>query len=294
MSADLLERPLILGAHGQLGTDLMIVFRDRNPIALDQPNVDLTDLSSIAKLFEHPQPTVVINAAAFTNVEQCEREPQQAFAINAVAVDELARLCAQAKIPLVTVSTDYVFSGETDRPYDEHDPAEPINAYGISKLAGELLAKRHGSAWFVFRTSGLYGIAGASGKGYTFVDRVLKQAENGEPVRVVDDMTFSPSYTVDVALAMRRVIESGRFGLYHVTNAGMCTWYEFAREAFVLSGLSPDIQPIKSSEFKTIVRRPMFSALAHGELRRAGFPDLPEWREGLRSYLEARKKTVRC
>jgi dTDP-4-dehydrorhamnose reductase len=158
----------------------------------------------------------------------------------------------------------------------------------MSKLAGELLTKRHGPEWFIFSTSGLYGTAGSHGKGYTFVDRVLGQAERGEPVRVVDDMTFSPSYTVHVAAAMRRVIEARRFGLYHVTNTGMCTWFEFAREAFALSGIVADLQPIKTSDYKSAVKRPLFSVLAHGELVRAGLPDLPDWRAGLRDYLEAR------
>lgn len=291
MSSKFLERPLVVGAHGQLGTDLMVVFRDCSPLAIDQPQIDLEDVTSIRQVVES-RPSIVINAAAFTNVERCEREPARAMRINALAVDELARICADVDIPFVTLSTDYVFSGRTERPYDENDATNPTNVYGISKLAGELFAKRHGSAWFVFRTSGLYGVAGSHGKGYTFVDRVLKQAMGGEPVRVVDDMTFSPSYTVHVAEAMRRVIESGRFGLYHLTNTGMCTWFEFTREAFKLAGVRADLQAIKSSDYPSIVRRPPYSVLAHGELARAGLPDLPDWREGLRAYLEARKAAI--
>lgn len=292
MSSDLLERPLVLGGHGQLGTDLVAVLRDRHPVSPDRAEADLEDHDSLAATIARHQPTIVINVAALTNVDRCEREPAHAFVINAVAVDVLARLCAEAGIAFATMSTDYVFSGDATQPYDERDRTEPTSTYGISKLAGELATRRAGKRWFIFRTSGLYGIAGASNKGYTFVDRVLKQAANGEPVRVVDDMTFSPSYTIHVAQAMRRVIESGRFGLYHLTNAGMCTWFDFAREAFALAGIRADLHAIKSSEFPSIVKRPPYSALAHGALARAGIADLPDWRDGLRNYLEARKAVI--
>lgn len=284
----LLDRPLILGARGQLGTDLAIVLADRKPVLPDRRQVDLDDPSSLATMLSRWHPTIVINAAAYTNVDLCELHPDRAFAINAIAVERIARLCALAGTPFAHVSTDYVFAGTATRPYDEADEAAPINAYGISKLAGELLTKAAGGRWFIFRTSGLYGTAGASNKGYTFIDRVLGQAKRGEPVRVVDDMIFSPSYTMHVAQAMRAIVESERYGLYHVTNAGMCSWFEFAREAFALAGLQPELSAIKSSEFPSAVARPMYSVLAHGAIERAHLPDLPDWREGLKAYLAAR------
>jgi dTDP-4-dehydrorhamnose reductase len=287
--SDLLERPLILGARGQLGTDLGIVLADRNPVMPDRRQVDLEDPSSLAAMLSRWRPSIVINAAAYTNVDLCELHPDRALAINAIAVERIARLCALAGTPFAHVSTDYVFAGAATTPYDESDEAAPINVYGISKLSGELLMKVHGGGWFIFRTSGLYGTAGASNKGYTFIDRVLGQAQRGEPVRVVDDVTFSPSYTMHVAQGMRAIIESGRFGLYHVTNAGMCTWFEFAREAFAQSGLTPELHAIKSRDFPSAVARPPYSVLAHGEIERARLRDLPDWRDGIRDYLAARR-----
>lgn len=290
--AELLARPLITGARGQLGTDLLDVFADLHPIGADRSEGDLERFDSLRALIERVRPTIVINAAAYTNVDRSEEEPEKAFAVNALGVDSLARACALAGVPLAHVSTDYVFSGSARRPYGEDEAPYPINAYGISKLAGELLLRRHGERWFIFRTSGLYGVAGASGKGYTFIDKVIAQAEQGKQVRVVDDMTFSPSYAKDVARAMRRVIESGRFGLYHLTNAGSCTWYEFARTAFEMAHLDADLVPIASADFPSRVARPAYSALAHDELRRAGIADLPDWRSGLRDYLSERRKPV--
>ncbi len=289
--SDLLARPVVLGGRGQLGTDLLAVLHDRDPIAPERSEADLEDHDSLVAMLERRRPSIVINAAAYTNVDRSEVEPEKAFAINALGVDALAQACARAGVALAHVSTDYVFSGQSARPYAEHDEPRPINVYGISKLAGELLARRHGERWFIFRTSGLYGLAGSSGKGYTFIDKVLAQAEQGKPVRVVDDMTFSPSYSMHVAQAMRRIIESGRFGLYHVTNAGACTWFEFAREAFAIVGLEPDFAPIKTSDFPSRVSRPMYSALAHEAIAREGFEDLPGWRAGLRDYLAGRRRS---
>lgn len=266
----------------------MRVLQDLAPIAPDRAEADLENHDSLGALLERYRPSIVINAAAYTNVDQSEVYPDKAFAVNALGVDALAKACAAAGTALAHVSTDYVFSGRTDRPYTERDEPAPANAYGISKYAGELLLRRHGERWFIFRTSGLYGLAGASGKGYTFIDKVLVQARDGKPVRVVDDMTFSPSYAVHIAQAIRRVIASGRFGLYHLTNAGACTWYEFAREAFAIAGLTPDFAAIKTSDFPSRVSRPMYSALAREELARAGLDDLPEWQAGLRDYLAGR------
>jgi dTDP-4-dehydrorhamnose reductase len=288
--SDLLARPLILGGRGQLGTDLRSELHDLDPIVPERSEADLENHVTLSAMLERWRPTVVINAAAYTNVDQSEVYPEKAFAVNALGVDALARACAAAGTILAHVSTDYVFSGRSGRPYTERDEPEPSSAYGISKLAGELLLRRYGERWFIFRTSGLYGVAGSSGKGYTFIDKVLSQAAEGKPVRVVDDMTFSPSYTMHVANAIRRVIETGRFGLYHLTNAGACTWFEFAREAFALSGIRVDFAPIKTSDFPSRVARPMYSALAHDELLRAGLDDLPNWRVGLRDYLDARKR----
>jgi dTDP-4-dehydrorhamnose reductase len=173
-------------------------------------------------------------------------------------------------------------------PYVETDAARPLNVYGVSKLAGELLAQRHGPRWFVIRTSGLYGPSGVSNKGPVFVEKMLRGAERGDALRVVDDVRFSPSYAPHVAEAMRRVLASERYGLYHLTDAGDCSWWEFAVEAIRLRGLDPSVEPARSAPAPGSARRPAFSALAHDALRREGFPAMPLWQEGLRAYLAAR------
>ncbi len=284
----LLERIAVVGANGQLGRDLMRAFADRAPVGLEHRFVDLEDPASLAAMLARYRPTLVVNTAAYHQVELCEVHPERAFAVNALGVDALAGACALAGAALVHVSTDYVFAGDATQPYDERDAAQPVNVYGASKLAGELLVRRHGERHFIVRTSGLYGRAGSSTKGYTFIERVLQQAERGEPVRVVDDIVFSPSYTLHVAQAIRRIVESGAFGTYHATNAGLCSWYEFAREAFALAGLEPDFEAIKYDGYNTYVKRPRFSALEHGEISRQGIAPVPDWREGLRAYLAER------
>jgi len=284
----LCDRVAIIGASGQLGTDLMDVFRDREPIGLSHAGFDLEDAASLTAGLERYRPTLVINTAAYHNVEQCEEHPERAFAVNALGVDRLAGLCARYDCAFATFGTDYVFDGSATQPYQESDLPNPLNAYGTSKLAGEFLTKRHSGRHFLFRTSGLFGRAGSSSKGYTFVDRILRQAQAGEPLRVVTDMTFSPSYTRHVARIVRSVIERGAFGLYHVTNSGACTWFEFASEALRLRGFDAAIEPITTAQFAARVKRPRYSALAHTALLRAGFPEPPPWRQGLSEYLAER------
>ena len=286
----LLDRIVIVGASGQLGTELVAELAPYKPIAANRAAYDLSDHDAMRSLVSRFAPTLVINTAAYHNVEHCEIHPDRALAINAIAVDALANACALVGAVFAHISTDYVFDGRTDRPYREADGVNPISAYGVSKAAGEQLIRRHGERHFVMRTSGLYGRAGSSTKGYTFVERVLGQAERGESIRVVDDMTFSPSYARDVASAIRRILENGTFGTYHVTNAGHCTWFEFAAEAFRLAGLQPaDFEAVSYRSFDRYIDRPAFSALELGALAREGIALPPHWKDGLAAYIAERR-----
>lgn len=285
-----LEKIVVVGAGGQLGTDLMKTLVEYRPIAANRAAYDLGDHDAMRALLARYRPTLVINTAAYHNVEHCEIHPDRALAINAVAVDSLASSCALAGAAFAHISTDYVFDGRTDRPYREEDGVNPISAYGVSKAAGEQLVRRHGERHFILRTSGLYGRAGSSTKGYTFVERVLGQAERGEPIRVVNDMTFSPSYTKDVAVTIREIFEHGTFGTYHVTNEGHCTWFDFATEAFRLAGLKPrDFAPVSYRSFDQYIGRPAFSALELGALKREGIALPPDWKAGLAAYIDERR-----
>ncbi len=281
------ERVVVIGAAGQLGTELLAAFGDR-AVGPPRSAVDIETPASVLAMLARYRPAIVVNTAAFHNVEVCETHPDRAFAVNALAVDALAGACTVAGAQLIHVSTDYVFGGEAKRPYEEDAAAYPRNAYGASKLAGEHLVRRHGAQHAIVRTSGLYGRAGSSVKGYTFVERVLGQAQRGERIRVVTDVTFSPSYAVDVAATIVAIADAGVGGTYHATNAGACTWFAFAEAALADAGLTATIEPTTSEVFPSWAKRPAYSALAHGALARIGVPPPRGWRAGLRAYLAAR------
>lgn len=282
-------RVVVIGASGQLGSDLMRAFADLQPIGVDHKLVDIEVPAAIAKMLLAYRPDLVINTAAFHNVDLCETRPDRAFAVNALAVDALAGQCAAAGVALAHISTDYVFDGRTDRPYAETDATNPLSAYGISKLAGERLVWRSGERAYVIRTGGLYGLRGSSTKGYTFVERVLSQAASDAPIRVVTDVTCTPSYTMHVARAIRAIVERGVFGTYHVTNAGACSWYEFARETLRCAGIERAIEPTTAAAFPSLARRPAYSVLAHDAMAALDLPPMPTWQAGIAAYLAEKR-----
>lgn len=285
--ADLLARPLVIGSSGQLGSELVEALSGTGVVALDHAQIEIEDDASVQSALARFQPTVVINTAAFHNVDECERKPERAFAVNAIAVDRLAAACARAGAAFATISSDYVFDGTKGTPYGERDEARPLNVYGVSKRAGELCAQRHGSRWFVFRTSGLFGSHAPSRKGHTFVDRLFGQIRNGETPRIVTDVVFSPSYAPDIADAIRRVLEREAFGLSHVTNGGSCSWFDYATEALKLANLPVRIAPTSYREFTSAVERPRCTPLAHEALASLGIT-MPPWQDGLRRYVNTR------
>jgi dTDP-4-dehydrorhamnose reductase len=281
-------RTLIIGASGQLGSDLMRAFAGDEPVGVDHAMVDIEAPSAIAKLLVHHRPELVINTAAFHNVELCELRPDRAMAVNALAVDLLAAQCAAAGAAFAQISTDFVFDGVARQPYTEDDAPNPLSAYGISKYAGERLLRRHSERFFIFRTSGLYGVRGSSTKGYTFIDRILTQAAEGRPLRIVDDVTCSPSYTRDVAASVREIVGHERYGTYHVTNSGACSWYEFAREILSQARLTTELTRTTASAFPSLAERPPYSVLANERSRALGISATPSWQEAIGADLVER------
>ena len=287
------ERVAILGGSGQLGSALRDAFRDREVVAPSHTDVPIEDAGALAALLDDRRPQALINCSAFHHVDTCEREPERAFAINALAVDRLAALCAARGIGFATISTDYVFDGKLGRAYREDDAVNPLTAYGASKAAGESLIRRHGDRHWIVRTSGVFGTTGSSSKGYTLIDKVLRQAEQGEPTRMVDDMVFSPSYAPHVARAIRDLIEREAYGTHHVVNAGACSWYEFVRAAFGKAGLAD--APLEATTYAALgnrTRRPMYSPLESATLSRDGVASLPSWDEALDEFLAARQSRL--
>jgi len=284
---DILRRTVVIGGSGQLGSDLLSALAGLDAVGVDHAMVDIERPGEVAAMLAHYKPSLVVNTAAYHNVERCETHPERAFAVNAAAVSDLGAVCAAAGIALAHISTDYVFDGEATEPYDEAAEAAPLNIYGISKYAGELALGARTERAFVFRTSGLYGLRGSSTKGYTFVERMRARAKAGDPLKVVDDIVSTPSYTLDVARTIRAVLETGRFGTYHVTNAGRCSWYEFTLEILAASGIEAHVERTSSASFPSFARRPRFSVLANNALARAGVPAPPDWKAGLHAYLRA-------
>ncbi|PZR56347.1 MAG: dTDP-4-dehydrorhamnose reductase [Candidatus Meridianibacter frigidus] len=283
------QRILVTGSTGQLGDEVVRAFGGRKVAALSHDDISIEDARAVDQAMEYHRPQLVVNAAAYHNVPACERAPRAALRVNCTGVENLARACAAGGAAFVTVSTDYVFDGTKGSPYTEADSPHPLNAYGRSKLAGEVVARAACAQTYIVRTSGLFGPLGSRTKGYTFIDRILGQAERGERITVVDDMIFSPSYARHVAAALRNVVDAGAPGTYHVVNGGFCSWYEFAREALEQAGLRADLRPISSAAWTDGVLRPPNSSLDAAALRAAKLPELPHWKQAVADYLSQRK-----
>ncbi|HKZ94907.1 MAG TPA: dTDP-4-dehydrorhamnose reductase [Candidatus Bathyarchaeia archaeon] len=274
----------IIGATGQLGTDLVKTLNDKHQItSLTHQNLEVTDHNSCQILKEH-QPDIIINTAAFHKTDQCEEEPLKTFSVNAIGARNIATISKELNATTIFISTDYVFDGSKNQPYTEDDTPNPINTYGISKLAGELYTKQN-PKYYVIRVASLFGAAGASGKGGNFVETMISKAKQNETISVVDDMWMSPTYTKDAAETIRKIIENRLpFETYHATNQGYCTWFEFATEIFKATGQKPTLTPSKTNQLQAKAQRPRFSALKSIPLQENGIT-MREWRTALRDYL---------
>jgi dTDP-4-dehydrorhamnose reductase len=283
-------RVFLIGANGQLGTDLQRVFRSQGTtvIPATHGDLDVRNAEGVFSAIAEVRADVVISTAAYHKVEECENQASLAFDVNALGPRNLAQACDRAGSVLVHFSTDYVFDGRQRIPYSEADPAHPLSVYGVSKLAGEHFVAAVFERYFVVRTCGLYGLAGSSGKGGNFVETLLKKAAAGTPIRVVDDQVLTPTYTADLAEAVAKMCELDQYGVYHISNEGECSWYEFARTIFELEKLQVDLTPVSSREFPSPVRRPSYSVLSKKKLYGIGLT-MPLWQEGLARYLAARR-----
>jgi dTDP-4-dehydrorhamnose reductase len=247
----------------------------------------LTHRETLRPILTELRPDVVVNCAAYNFVDRAETEPEAALEINAWGPRELALICRDLDCVLVHFSTDYVFGLESGRrqPYAVTDAPGPVSVYGLSKLAGEYLVRSLCPKHFLIRTCGLYGVWGSGGKGGNFIETMLRFANQGKAIRVVDDQTCTPSYTFDVASAAVILMQTQRFGLHHLTNSGSCTWHEFAQTIFEAAGLQPSLMAITSREFGAAACRPGYSVLApSGDL-----PPIRPWREAVAAYLHERQ-----
>lgn len=282
------NKVLIFGSTGQLGTDLVSVLQKSGKfevIPLTHEDADCTDAAAVRKAVLHFRPQFVINSAAYVRVDDCEDHASEAFAVNAIGALNIARACAEVDACCVYISTDYVFDGAKQTPYVESDPTNPINVYGTSKLAGELLVRQTAPRWLIVRVASLFGKTGARGKGGNFIETILAKAKKGEPLKVVDDVRISPTYTRDPSEMLAHSLQAHTSGVIHLSNYGCCTWYEFAKLALKYSGIDADIYPVRSSEYPTKASRPSNSCLCserHDILNQIK-PRL--WPEALKAYL---------
>ena len=280
-------RIAVIGRTGQLGTDLVRVFEEAGAyqvFPLSHAEVECADPKSVRTALAGVRPDVVINCAAFVRVDECEDRPEAAFRVNTIGALYVARVCAELDALCVYISTDYVFDGEKGEPYTEEDPPNPINVYGTSKLAGEYSVQQQACPkWLIVRLASLFGRAGARGKGGNFVETILAKAKAGEPLRVINNIRMSPTYTVDAARVLERLIRHRTMGLFHLTNGGACTWYEFARRALDLEGLNAKLEPISSQDYPTKALRPQNTALR--SIKFLLNEPLRSWEEALEAYL---------
>lgn len=268
---------LVTGANGMLGRDLQSALAGRQVTALGRTDLDVTDAAAVAAAVDGHD--LVVNCAAYTRVDDAETHESEAYAVNATGAANLARACAATGARLVTISTDYVFDGNATEPYAEDRPRDPVNAYGRTKAAGEELAlAAHPAGTYVVRTAWLYGAHGPN-----FARTMLDLAKTKDTWSVVDDQLGQPTWTADLAARIVELVDAGApAGIYHGTNSGQATWYEFARAVLEESGLDPDrITPTDSASFVRPAPRPSYSVLGHGAWAAAGLPEMRHWREAL-------------
>jgi dTDP-4-dehydrorhamnose reductase len=283
-------RVAVIGSTGQLGQDLVRAFGEET-VGLSHQDLDVTDGVGVASAVHSLRPDWVLNTAAFHRVDDCETNPALAFAANALGAFNVARAAADVGAGVVFFSTDYVFGGEErerDNPYEEGDIVQPLNVYGVSKAAGEQLVMQANPRHVVVRSAGLYGTA-TSRKGWTFPELMISKAKTDGMVRVVTDQALSPTYTEDLAQKTKELVERDAVGLFHLTNAGECSWFEFARATFDLAGVEVEMEPIETGETQRRARRPSYSALRTTRLEEAGAGPMRSWEEALTAYLRAKE-----
>ncbi len=280
---------IIIGANGQLGSDLLAVFQrcGAQVAGLTHQDLEVSDAVAVEAKLAAAAPQVVVNTAAFHNVEACETEPQTAFAVNALGARNLATASLRHGFRLIHLSTDYVFDGRKGQPYTEEDRPLPLNCYGNSKLSGELFIQAMARNYAIVRVSGLYGAAPCRAKkGLNFVKIMLKLARERGEVKVVTDEFVTPTYTLAAAEQIARLADAPQTGLFHATPQGQCSWHEFAQAIFQYTGTAVKLLPATSADFPAKVPRPPYSVLDNKHLRDCGLDIMPDWKQCLRAYLK--------
>ncbi len=278
----------VIGGNGQLGSDVVCAFENNHDSVrpLTHADIEIGNLDSVRNCLQNSNPAIVVNTAAMHHVENCEKHPAAAYAVNAIGVRNLALVTREIGATLIHISTDYVFDGRKTTPYVEDDAPLPLNVYGNSKLAGEHYVRTLNPKHFVLRTSALYGKHQCRAKGgRNFVDLMLELARTRGKVRVVDDEFVSPTATSDLTRQIVALSRCESYGLYHATAENHCSWYEFTKEIFSLAGVNVKLEAAAPGEFPAKTPRPAYSVLENRELKRIGLNMFSAWDVGLRQYL---------
>lgn len=282
---------LITGANGQLGRAIGTIQKDNSDIQITNTDIseekeksiirmDITNLEDVRSIVKEHKPDIIINCAAFTAVDLCESEQEKAYQINAIGPKNLAIVANENDVVFVHISTDYVFDGEGNTPLTEESPTNPQTIYGRTKLSGEEFVQNNCSKYFIIRTAWLYG------DGKNFVKTMLRLAENNHEVRVVNDQYGTPTSALELARMIFSLIKTKEYGIYHGTNEGSTTWYEFAVEIFKQANKSVKVIPISSSEFNAPAKRPNYSVLSNERLKQVSDFCFMDWKDALREYMK--------
>lgn len=276
-------RILVTGVKGQLGHDVVneLAKRGHTPIGVDVEEMDITDASAVEKEMKKEPLDAVIHCAAYTAVDAAEDNREICMRVNAEGTRNIARVCRELDLKMVYISTDYVFDGEGKRPWEPDDPRDPLNVYGESKYQGELAVEEYLEKYFTVRIAWVFGVNGKN-----FIKTMLRLAESQKEINVVNDQIGSPTYTYDLAVLLVDMVETEKYGRYHATNEGLCTWYEFAKEIFRQAEVDIRVNPVSSDEFPAKAKRPHNSRMDKRKLVRNGFRPLPPWQDALKRYLE--------
>lgn len=275
---------LVTGAKGMLGCDVVAELRKRghDVVGVDIGEMDISRAGAVRHTLEGERPETVVHCAGYTAVDAAEDHPALCRKVNAEGTGNIARVCGEHGMKLLYVSTDYVFGGGGTRPWEPDDPVgKPLSVYGQTKYEGELAVKEYLKQFYIVRTAWAFGAHGKN-----FVGTMLKLGREGKRISVVDDQIGSPTYTVDLARLISDMAETQRYGVYHATNEGFCSWFEFAKEIFAAAGINADLRPVGSDAYPAKAIRPRNSRLSKDKLTLSGFDRLPPWQDAVRRYLE--------
>lgn len=275
---------LVTGVKGQLGYDVVNELKKNNleAVGVDIEEMDITDKEAVDKVITEANVDAVIHCAAYTAVDAAEDNMELCRKVNADGTRNIAEVCKKLDIKMMYISTDYVFDGEGERPWEPDDEREPLNAYGVSKYEGELAIEDNLSKYFIVRIAWVFGVNGKN-----FIKTMLNLGKTHDTITVVSDQIGSPTYTYDLAVLLVQMIQSDKYGIYHATNEGLCSWYEFAKEIFKQAGMdNVNVTPVSSEEYKAKAKRPHNSRMNKDKLEKNGFDRLPTWQDALKRYLK--------